>query len=81
MDFGNINTMKHKLQDLAGSAQGLSGSCTSEYRPRLVDRVRAQASQSHREAQKAAAMIELSELLEKNPDVARIFELMGEFQG
>lgn len=49
--------------------------------PSLRDRVQAQADSASRRAGEASRMQELSDLLHKNPEVARILELMGEFHG
>ncbi len=49
--------------------------------PSLRERVQAQADSASRRAGEASRMQELSDLLHKNPDVARILELMGEFRG
>lgn len=54
---------------------------TCAYRPRLTERVQKQAHQFAENAEHCARMRELAELLEKNPDVARILELMAEFRG
>ena len=57
--------------------------CAAEqaYQPSLRDRVQQQANSAASRAGEAARMQELANLLEKNPDVARILELMGEFHG
>lgn len=57
--------------------------CAAEqaYQPSLRDRVQRQADSAAQRAGEAGRMQELSDLLYKNPDVARILELMGEFRG
>ncbi len=54
---------------------------TTEWRPSLTERVQMQAHEANRQSAKATRMQELADLLSKNPDVARILELMGEFNG
>ena len=49
-------------------------------RDALVDRVRSRLHRSSSEARKAVRMEELLFLLEKNPEVARILDLVGEVE-
>lgn len=61
-----------------GGALGGYGIDTAEYRPTLRDRLKRQIESAVREQRRARSANELFELLEKNPDVARILELMEE---
>jgi biotin synthase-related radical SAM superfamily protein len=45
-------------------------------KPGLFERVRMQARSAERETHRAMRLAELSHLLEKNPEVARILDLM-----
>jgi hypothetical protein len=72
---------KANIGGLYASQASTCGEATQEYRPSLRDRVQAQADSASRRAGEATRMQELSDLLHKNPDVARILELMGEFHG
>jgi hypothetical protein len=47
-------------------------------RASLLDRVAAQRDRANTEVQRAMRLSELAYLLEKHPDVARIFELMDD---
>ncbi len=80
----------NEKEDLIGAIQGKAAyakqrdtcnQATTEWRPSLAERVQMQAHEAHRQSAKAARMQELADLLNKNPDVARILELMGEFNG
>ena len=51
---------------------GLSGS----YRPSILDRVRKSGYHAHEQANRLAQLAELEGLLEKNPEVARILDLI-----
>ena len=70
---------QNESQD-ARLAQGLCGSIGSNQcaRPNLRDRIEGQAQSAEYQGMKAARLRELSVLLEKNPEVCRILELMSE---
>ncbi len=63
---------------LAQSSGILYGSALEPARPNIRERVAKQLEYSQTEARKVGRLRELSRLLEKNPDVARILDLVEE---
>lgn len=57
---------------LIGSASQLAG----DYYPSLLDRVRESGYHAHEQASRLAKLAELEALLEKNPEIARILDLI-----
>lgn len=69
---------QEKSYGISGQAQ----MCTDEeYRQSLRERVQCQADHAARRAAESKNMNELAALLAKHPDVARIIELMEDFNG
>lgn len=66
---GSINT---------GTASGMLASALADYKPTLRDRLKRQIESAGREQKRSRCANELFDLLNKNPEVARIFELMEE---
>ena len=70
------NMIKRACENQATS-QGLCGSIGSSAQS-LRERIEGQAQSAEYQGMKAARLRELSALLEKNPEVSRILELMSE---
>ena len=68
---------KMRMQDQANMACGTVG-CA---RVCLRDRVEQQANEAERQGAKARHLFELSQLLAKNPEIARILDLLEEVRG
>jgi hypothetical protein len=62
-------------------AQSCGQTLEREVRTPLCERVARQLSESRRHEQKAERLAELSDLLEKHPDFARILDLVEEVRG
>ncbi len=61
-----------------GELRGLSTGCAEASRPSLRDRCRDAEYRAQHESFKAQRMCELGVLLDKNPEVARILDLIEE---
>jgi hypothetical protein len=62
-------------------AQRYGSSPTPCGMPSLRERIEQQAQHAEQEAARAGRLRELSELLAKHPDVARIWDLLGDVRG
>ena len=58
-----------------------TGGCPKEYRATLRERVGRQRERAQLEACNVERLAELEYLLDKNPDVARILDLMEDIKG
>ena len=72
----NEQTMK-RMYENQETSQGLCGSIGASAQS-LRERIEGQAQSAEYQGMKAARLRELSVLLEKNPEVCRILELMSE---
>ena len=65
---------------LDGGCRGLDNATQSCKVPSLLERIEGQAQAAEYQGMKACRLRELSDLLAKYPDIARILELLGEVQ-
>ncbi len=73
--------MLEKLK-ASGQMAGMLGKSTGEpCRPSLRDRVASQLRRSNDEVARSMRLAELQHLLDKNPEVARILDLVEEVRG